>query len=64
MYHVNEPVTPAIHNGWAPKTEKMNAAMNDESKTSETPYWFVVSIKSKENAIPGRTLKEVNFLLI
>lgn len=28
------PVTPAIHRGWAPKTENTKAAINDESRTS------------------------------
>lgn len=54
------PVTPAIHNGWAPKTEKMKAAMKDESNTSATPYSLVVSIKSREKAMPGRTLRSVS----
>ena len=50
------PVTPAIQSGWAPKKEKMNAAMNEERSTSDTPYCCVVSIKSNENAMPGSTL--------
>ena len=53
------PVTPAIVRGCAPKTEKMNAAMNEASNTSVTPYCSVVSIRSREKAIPGRTLKHV-----
>lgn len=40
----------------------MKAAMNDEMRISETPYCWVVSIKSKENAIPGRTLATFKFL--
>jgi hypothetical protein len=32
------PVTPAIVNGWAPKHEKINAAMKDDIRTSATPY--------------------------
>lgn len=52
------PVTPAIVKGWAPNTENMKAAMNDDMRTSATPYCWVVSIKSNENAIPGRTLDE------
>lgn len=50
------PVTPAMHNGWAPKTENMNAAINDDRSTSVTPYCCVVSMRSSENAIPGSTL--------
>ena len=50
------PVTPAMHKGWAPKTEKMKAAMNEERSTSATPYCCVVSMRSRENAIPGSTL--------
>ena len=50
------PVTPAIQSGWAPKMEKMKAAMNEDRSTSETPYWFVVSMRSNEKAIPGKTL--------
>ena len=53
---VTGPVTPAMHNGWAPKNEKMKAAMKDESSTSATPYCCVVSMRSREKAIPGRTL--------
>lgn len=34
----------------------MKAAMNEDSKTSCTPYLFVVSIRSRENAIPGKML--------
>jgi len=52
----NPPVTPAIVKGCAPNTEETNAAMKEDSKTSATPYWSVVSIRSSENAIPGRTL--------
>jgi len=55
----NAPVTPAMHNGWPPKTENTPAAIAEESKTSATPYLPVVSMRSKEKAIPGRTLKEV-----
>lgn len=51
------PVTPAIQSGWAPKNENMNAAMNDDKSTSETPYCCVVSMRSSENAIPGSTLQ-------
>lgn len=36
----------------------MNAAMNEDIKTSVTPYCWVVSIKSREKAIPGRTLHD------
>ena len=43
-------------NGCAPNTENMKAAMNDEMSTSATPYCWVVSIKSKEKAMPGNTL--------
>lgn len=50
------PVTPAIVRGWQPKTENTNAAMNEESKTSATPYWSVVSMRSREKAMPGKTL--------
>ena len=46
---------PAMQHGWAPKTEKTRAAMKEE-RTSVTPYLFVVSIRSSENAIPGRML--------
>src|SRR5260221_12364070 len=52
----HRPVTPAMHKGWAPITEKINDAMKEESKTSETPYCSVDSIKCRENAIPGSTL--------
>ena len=51
------PVTPAMHSGWAPNTEKMKEAINDDSRTSDTPYCWVVSIKSREKAMPGRTLR-------
>jgi hypothetical protein len=50
------PVTPAMVSGWAPNTEKMNAAMKDARRTSETPYWPVLSMRSRENAMPGKTL--------
>ena len=50
-------MTPAMVSGWAPKMENMNAAMKDERRTSATPYWFVVSIRSNENAMPGSTLR-------
>ena len=53
------PVTPTIVRGCAPKTEKMNAAMNEASNTSMTPYCSVVSIRSREKAIPGRTLRHI-----
>lgn len=53
-YH--RPVTPEMHKGWAPITEKINDAMKEESRTSETPYCPVDSIKWRENAIPGSTL--------
>ena len=56
------PVTPAMQSGWAPKTEKMKAAMNDDRSTSDTPYCCVVSMRSKENAMPGRTLGQSNRL--
>lgn len=52
----HRPVTPAIHKGCAPITEKMKDAMKDESRTSDTPYCPVDCIKCKENAIPGSTL--------
>lgn len=51
------PVTPAMQSGCAPKTEKMKAAMKEDSNTSATPYCCVVSIRSRENAIPGSTLE-------
>ena len=51
------PVTPAIQSGWAPNTENMKEAMNDERRTSDTPYCCVVSIRSRENAMPGNTLR-------
>ena len=41
----------------------MKAAINDESKTSDTPYSFVVSIRSSEKAIPGRTLIQWSMLV-
>ena len=53
---VYQPVTPAMQSGCAPNTEKMNAAINEDNRTSVTPYSLVVSIKSRENAMPGRTL--------
>lgn len=53
------PVTPSMHNGWPPNTENTPAAIAEESKTSATPYFPVVSMRSKENAIPGRTLRRV-----
>lgn len=56
--NVNRPVTPAMVSGWAPKTENINAAINDDSRISVTPYCSVVSIKSNAKAIPGSTLKE------
>lgn len=52
----NLPVTPAMVRGCAPRTENTKAAMNEDRRTSETPYCWVVSIKSNEKAIPGRTL--------
>ena len=45
-----------MQRGWAPKTEKMKAAMNEDKSTSDTPYCCVVSMRSNENAIPGNTL--------
>jgi hypothetical protein len=54
----NAPVTPAMVNGWAPNNENMKAAINDEMRTSATPYCCVVSIRSKEKAMPGRTLNQ------
>ena len=53
---INRPVTPAIHKGWAPMMEKIKDAINEERRTSDTPYCCVDSIKCKENAMPGRTL--------
>jgi hypothetical protein len=50
------PVTPAIHKGWAPMIEKMNDAIKEERRTSDTPYCWVDSIKCNENAMPGSTL--------
>ena len=50
------PVTPAMQSGCAPNIEKTNAAINDDSRTSETPYCCVVSMRSREKAMPGRTL--------
>lgn len=50
------PVTPAMHRGCAPNTEKTKAAMKEDRRTSATPYCCVVSIRSSENAIPGNTL--------
>jgi hypothetical protein len=35
---INRPVTPAIHKGWAPKMEKIKDAINEERRTSDTPY--------------------------
>ena len=40
-----------------PEVENTKEAMNDDSKTSATPYCCVVSMRSRENAIPGRTLR-------
>jgi hypothetical protein len=57
------PVTPAMVRGWAPKTENTKAAMKDDIKTSETPYWLVVSMRSREKAIPGNTLCSVSDVL-
>lgn len=51
------PVTPAMQRGWAPKTEKMKAAMKEDRRTSATPYCWVVSMRSRENAMPGSTLE-------
>jgi len=53
---IYRPVTPAIHKGWAPKTEKIKDAMKEERRTSVTPYCCVDSIKCKEKAMPGSTL--------
>ena len=50
-----------MQRGWAPKTEKTKDAMNEESKTSDTPYCPVTTVKCKENAIPGRTLWTIRF---
>lgn len=55
------PVTPAIVRGWAPNTANMKAAMNDDRSTSATPYCSVVSMRSRENAIPGRTLRHFQY---
>lgn len=54
-----EPVTPAMTSGWAPNTENMKAAMKEEIRTSTTPYLLVVSIRSRENAMPGNTLPTI-----
>ena len=45
-----------MHRGWAPNTEKTKDAMKEESRTSDTPYCPVTTVKCRENAIPGRTL--------
>ena len=58
---IDKPVTPAMQRGWAPKTEKTKEAMNEESRTSDTPYCPVTTVKCKENAIPGRTLGTIRF---
>lgn len=58
---IDKPVTPAMQRGWAPKTEKTKDAMNEESRTSDTPYCPVITVKCKENAIPGRTLGTIRF---
>lgn len=50
------PVTPAIVRGCAPKTENMNAAMKEDMRTSAMPYCWVVSMRSSEKAMPGKTL--------
>jgi hypothetical protein len=50
------PVTPEMVKGWAPNIEKIKAAMKEAIRTSATPYMWVVSIRSSENAIPGNTL--------
>lgn len=52
------PVTPAIQSGCAPKMEKIKDAMNEDNRTSATPYCCVVSMRSNEKAIPGNTLDE------
>jgi hypothetical protein len=36
--------------------EKMKDAINEERRTSDTPYCPVTTVKCRENAIPGRTL--------
>ena len=51
-------MTPAMQSGCAPKSEKTPAAIKDARRTSATPYSCVVSIKSSENAIPGKILVE------
>jgi hypothetical protein len=53
------PVTPAMQRGWAPKMLKMAAAITEETRTSATPYLPVVSMRSRENAMPGSTLCDV-----
>lgn len=45
-----------IHKGWAPIKEKMKDDIKEDSRTSDTPYCCVDSIRCKENAIPGSTL--------
>ena len=50
-----------MQRGWGPKTEKTKDAMNEESRTSDTPYCPVTTVKCKENAIPGRTLRAIRF---
>jgi hypothetical protein len=52
-----------MHNRCPPKTEDTPAAIADDRKTSTTPYFPVVSTRSKENAIPGRTLKQITLTL-
>ena len=45
-----------MQRGWAPKTEKTAAAMNDDRRISVTPYSWVVSMRSNEKAMPGKML--------
>jgi hypothetical protein len=52
------PVTPTIHKGWAANIENRAAAIEDAMSTSATPYCPVVSIRSRENAIAGKTLSK------
>ena len=52
-----------MRNGWPPSVENTPAAIAEESKTSATPDLPVVSVRFKEAAIPGRTLRRATLIL-
>ncbi len=43
--------------GLSPEHRENECGHERRKHTSDTPYWLVVSIKSNEKAMPGRTLR-------